>query len=462
MTKPRTRRTRSPHPGVVLLRPDPAGRHTQWRARYEDPDSGRTVKVTIEQLAAPTAETRRDWAIRKARGLAKRRAELESGAPTKTGTGLDAALDRYFEDHEHLRARTLGTYKAAITKLRTWAKRTGLASADDLNRAKLLAFRAELVRAKRHNVKRGGKRGAREATEETRSPWSVNRELRAVRSVLGYLRKAGLLPRITTDDLRDGLERLQAGIERIDYRKPAELQKLLEAALRHDVDTFKATRVEHAEGRGGETQRYKAIAPLLSAAVLTGMRSGELLGLTWDRVDLEALDHDGRTVGEIYVTAASKTHRARTIGLEVSPALRKLLAAMHIANGRPRTGLVFGITAAEMKAAERRLTGEFGAPARCNLQALRRTCGTYLSNAPGIFGAASAYRSAKQLGHSVTVAEKHYVDVARGISREARTLEAAMQIEPQMVKVINRIGSSRPPATLDARSTRAQGGAVTR
>ena len=36
----------------------------------------------------------------------------------------------------------------------------------------------------------------------------------------------------------------------------------------------------------------------------------------------------------------------------------------------------------------------------------------------------------------MAVAEKFYVDVARGISREARTLEAAMQIEKQMERVI--------------------------
>jgi integrase len=424
---------------VVLLKPD-AERRIGWRGRYVDPDSGRTVKETLDG-ALTTAELREDWAIRKAKALALRRLELEGGAPAKTGTGFDAALDRYFSDHEHLRPRTLGTYRSAVAKLRTWARRTSLRSADDLNRARLMSFRAELIREKRHGVKRGGKRGARTETDAKRSPWSVNRELRAVRSVLGYLRKAGLLPRVSTDDLRDGLERLPAGIERIDYRKPHELQKTLEAALRHDADVFAATRAEHAEGRAGETRRYKPIAPLLLTATLTGMRSGELLGLTWDHVDLEALDHDGRAVGEIHVTAASKTHRARTVGLEVSPALRKLLAAMHLAQGRPKAGSVFGLTAGEAKAAERRLLAEYGAPRGCNLQALRRTCGTFLTNAPGIFGAASAYRSAKQLGHSVTIAERHYVDLARGIPREARTLEAAMQIERQAERVIDSVGA---------------------
>jgi hypothetical protein len=107
---------------------------------------------------------------------------------------------------------------------------------------------------------------------------------------------------------------------------------------------------------------------------------------------------------------------------------------MHLKGGGK--GSVFGVTRGEAKTAEKRLREEYGAPAGCNFQALRRTCGTYLTNAPGIFGAASAYRSAKQLGHSVAVAERHYLDVMRGIPREARTLEAAMQIEKHMARVV--------------------------
>ena len=55
------------------------------------------------------------------------------------------------------------------------------------------------------------------------------------------------------------------------------------------------------------------------------------------------------------------------------------------------------------------------------------TCGTYLTCAPAIYGAASAFMSAKRLGHSVTVAEKHYVGIVR-VSPEARTIELAMQV----------------------------------
>ena len=186
------------------------------------------------------------------------------------------------------------------------------------------------------------------------------------------------------------------------------------------------------------------IAPFVAAVLLTGARFAELIELDWSQVDLDALDSEGQTVGEIHVTAATtKTKRPRTIGLEVSPALRKLLSAMHLKGGGK--GSVFRLTRDAAKTAERRLRREFGAPAGCGWQALRRTCGTFLTNSPGVFGAASAFRSAKQLGHSVAVAEKHYVDVLRGIPRDAKTLESAMQIEAQMDRIV---ASASTPAAV--------------
>jgi hypothetical protein len=90
-----------------------------------------------------------------------------------------------------------------------------------------------------------------------------------------------------------------------------------------------------------------------------------------------------------------------------------------------------------IEAARRRLVKPYGAP-RFSWQNLRQTTGTFLTNAPGIFGAASAFMSARQLGHSVAIAEKHYLGVVRGIAREARTLEQAMQIEDLARVVIER------------------------
>ena len=46
--------------------------------------------------------------------------------------------------------------------------------------------------------------------------------------------------------------------------------------------------------------------------------------------------------------------------------------------------------------------------------------------------------------------ERHYLDVARGIPREARRLEAAMQIEAQLKKVTEAV-KNRTPVTLDVK-----------
>ncbi|HEY6723816.1 MAG TPA: hypothetical protein VI197_07280 [Polyangiaceae bacterium] len=307
-------------------------------------------------------------------------------------------------------------------------------SADDLTGPKLLAFRADLVREKRRVHVKGGRRGELKTTEQARSPATVNQELRAIRTILGYLRKCGLLPRLTTDGLRDGLERLKVSHERVDYLKPHELRQLLAAAVRHDAARFTETRAEHAGLIPlGSTWRYEPVAPFVACVLLSGMRRTEALTLEAKQVDLESFDNDGRVVGEIHLTGATKTKRARTLDLAVSPALRELLEAT-LKSKRKR---VFRLTKGTAAAAVKRLIAEYQAPENFGWQMLRRTCGCFLTNAPGIFGAASAYRSAKQLGHSVLVAERHYVDVVRGIPREARTLEHAMQIEAEVQQIID-------------------------
>jgi integrase len=421
------KRHRKRHPGVVLIKPDEK-RRIGWRARYVDPDSGRTVKVSLNP-ALRSADAREDWAARKSREIEKRKLQLEEGAPRATQTGFATALERYFEDHPNLRARTLELYRAAARKLTDWAAAAGVRTGDELVASKLVEFRASLVRApKRVNVK-GGARGEVRETKELRSASTINIELRSTRRILGYLRALGLLARLSADNLRDGLKRLPVDLEEAEHLKPDELQRLLNAALAHDAERFDATRAEHAGLRPpGMTPRHPAIAPLVAVTLLSGMRFGEVIGLDWKQVDLEASDHDGNVIGVIRLTATTKTRRARKVFLDVSPALRDLLAVLRPEGAR---GPVWGgFSRGAAKAAARRLAS-YGAPDGWSWQVLRSSCGTYLTNAPGIYGGSSAYRSAKQLGHSVAVAEKHYVDVLR-VSREAKTLEAAMQIEPQL------------------------------
>lgn len=422
------------HPGVVLIRPEPALR-IGWRARYVDPDSGKTVKESLPRELT-TVEGRESWAVNKAQKLAKRRTELALGARRETGTTLADAVERYFAAHKHLRPNTLSGYRAATDRLLVWAKKTKLESADEITRAVLLELRAALIKQPKRVVVEGGKRGEHENASETRSPAAVNRDLRSLRAVLGYLSELDLLP-LADGDLRRALKRLALTHEHIEYLRPNELHLLLEAALLHDADTYVETREEHAgpgRQRIGTTPKYDPIAPFVAFVLLTGCRFDEAIKLNWSQVDLDALDHEGRPVGEIRLAGAdTKAKKARTIDLGVSPALRTLLAVMRPKDAK---GNVFGLSRATAVAAAKRLRSEYGAPASFTWQALRRTCGTYLTNAPGIFGAASAYRSAKQLGHSVQVAEKHYLGLVRGIPPTATTLEAAMQVETELAKSI--------------------------
>lgn len=442
--KPKRKRKGPKHPGVVLMKPDPE-RRIGWRARFRDPDSGRLVKETLPGDLT-TAEARADWAAVKSKELAQRRLALEGGAVRATGIALKDAIGRYFSAHPHLGARTIEDTQSATTKLLAWARNVGVESADDLTRARLIAFREHLIKQPKHGVARAGKRGQRVPTEQLRKPNTVNGELRKLRTVLRYLRSAELLPKVNNDDLRDALKQLRVIVERVDFLKPAEVKSLIEAALAHDADTFTETRSEHVgQGRRniGTTPKYPAIAPFVLVVLLTGMRLGEALALCWEHVDLDALNNDRKKVGEIHVQGKLvKTLRARTVDLEVSVVLRRLLATLRAkSDGR---GPVFALTEHEVEAAAKRLKAEYGAPKAFTWQCLRRTCDTFLTNAPGIFGAASAYRAAKQLGHSVQVAERHYLGLVRGIPRTARTLEAAMRAEKVMNKVVTAVERRRP------------------
>lgn len=449
-TAARKRRTRSPHPGVVLIRPDVAARQPYWRARYKDPDTGREVKKRLDPLALRTAELRREWCIAKARELAKRRMALESGAPRATGTTITQGVALYFGDHPQLRDKTLVTYRLSTANFEAWTERAHITSLDKVGRPELLRFRAAMLKLPKRTAARRSKRGAKHEHSKTRSIVSVNRDLRAIGTVLNYLRKMGLLPLLTSDDLTDGLERFDEPKVRPEYLRPNELRQLFEAAARHDADVFAETRDEHAGLRSvGSTPKYIPVGPLVAGTLLTGMRLGEATSVTFDEVDLDALDHDGKAVGEIVLPSElTKTKHERVIGLgDVSPGLRALIAARKLAAGGK--GLVFGVGRGEAEAASKRLVREYGAPKRFCWQILRSSCDTYLTNAPGIYGGASAYQAAKRLGHSVTVAESHYFGLVRGIPREARTLEAAMQIEAELRDVIERV--TRPPTNRAAR-----------
>lgn len=411
----KTRATRSAHPGVVLIRPD--SRNPTWRARCEDPDKGKRVKVRLDPLSVgKNAQARRRWAIDRANTIRKRRDELASGAPRMLGTELEAAVGKFYEKNPQLRKRTTEIYKLATDKLLAWAKSSGIRSGDDLNGPKLMAFRDFLQLAPKRADAKGAKRGGKKETDKLRKPGSVNIELRAIKTVLKDLRKRGHLPRVTLENLTDSLKQLPTAKNVTEFLRPDDIARLLKACEKHDAETFALTREEKARGlTQGATLRYQPIRPIILVTLLTGMRFGEVADLDWSEVKLDA--------GEIKLGAdRTKTNHGRVITFEHSPLLAKTLKARHSKKAEGR--LWQSIT--EIKAGAKRLS-KYGAPDDWTWQTLRRTCGTYLANAGGIFGGASAYRSAQMLGHSVAVAEKRYWSVVT-VDKDATTLEAAMGI----------------------------------
>jgi integrase len=413
---------RSPHAGVVLLKP--SGRRVSWRARFEDPDSGKLVFESLDPLALRTAEARRDWGIRKAKALAKRRLELSDGAARKTGVPLADGLTLFFAAKRGLGKSTLAGYTRASEQFQSWCAEVGVSTLDQVTKPRLLEFRDTVTNATRQ-TKEGGQR----------SGFTINRELREVSVLLHWLHERGKLPSCSSDDLRNGLKRIRASVDRIQFLGRGEPARLLQVCLNHDRIVYSETRAEHrGDGTPGSTPRYDLVAPFALTVLLSGMRFSEALSLEWSQVDLGAIGHEGKPVGELYLRAANvKTKRGREVSFDISPSLLDLFTIMKKSASSAR---VFDwLTEDTLNAARKRLKAA-GAPATFSWQALRRTCGTYLTNSPSIHGSASAFHSAKRLGHGVAVAEKHYLGTVKGIPHTAKTIEQAMSIEQEAREVV--------------------------
>ena len=160
------------HPGVTLVKPEPARERIDaktgkvkrsgamgWRARFTDPDSGKTVKRALDRSLRTKAD-REDYACRLSDQLARRRLDLESGASKATGTPFADAIQRYYNAHPNLRPKAVTAYKAGTDKLLCFAKEHRIRTVDHLDRRKLMLFREQIVNEpKRYNAARS-RRGA--------------------------------------------------------------------------------------------------------------------------------------------------------------------------------------------------------------------------------------------------------------------------------------------------------------
>lgn len=423
---------RTRHPGVLLLKPDgwpsppPAGgKNPSWRARHVDPDTGKRRVVTLTPEQARTELTRRAFAVALSAKVRARRDEIRGGSARHAAADLTLAdaFARYFdEDFGRLRSvRTRDAYRKTAEQFVEWARVRGHTRSRDLTKALLADWSTSRSKAERLVAKPGGARGAKTA-RGMRSAATPNKELRQLRAVLRKMRKHDVI-RIGRDEISEALEQEKHEYEQKPILRVRQIAQLIDACVKHDAAVFERTR----DGRK-DTPRHKPILPVILFFLLTGMRPEEAVppnlinmrtgkpaeGVAWSDVDLDE--------GKIHIRAAVAKHgHKRDISLGHSPLLASLLRSER-SSGR----ILGGYTEDEIGAAIKRLVADYGSPV-FTLRTLRRTCGTFLTCAPGIFGAAAAYMSARQLGHSTAVAEKHYTGVVK-IPHDARTTEAAMQI----------------------------------
>jgi len=313
--KRKTRRTRSPHPNVVCIAPDKT--HASFRARYRDPDTGKTVK---ERLVLHVDSTDRRVLERAAREaciaishrLEARRQELMRGAPRATDMTIAEGLERFFATRARLRPKTIRCYRLVEARFLAWAKDRNLTLLSELDRPTLTQFSADL--APLPSPKQG------RVTGGELDVTSLNNYRKWSRTIFGGLYDLDLLPRVrSTDDLRRAFRLSEEDTENITFLTPTTVRQTLRAALARDTNYRRRS--------------AELIAPFVAFQLLSGARPSESLALEWPSVnwDRDEIDMLARYV---------KTHAARTIELSVSPMLRELLRAMYERSGG--AGRIFG------------------------------------------------------------------------------------------------------------------------
>lgn len=379
---------RSKHPGVKIVKRTRADGTVDYYARFREPFVGKWRDVNLARRNCTSAIQRQRWCEAKSKELAR---QLDGGA-TRAMTWAEA-VDHYMAACDAtLRPNTINAYRADVRRLVAWLSQRGATLPVHLRADMLYAWRASTLEAR---------------------PSTINTKLARAKAALTHWRRLGVLS-LSSDEIADSLRRVRSPQDPPRCLSRGEIKQLLAAVEAHDSACFDLTREGYTDEPRHESSRL-----LVWLLLLTGMRLSEALTLTWPQVDLLSTQH-----GTIHLTSATKNKKARTVDLAVCPSLsRELLRS------KTRSDYVLGAHWHRSGVPKRmlaRLRDDYDAPA-CTWKDLRSTCASYLVNAPGIWGAASAYRTARQLGHSVEVSERHYMGLVN-VPRKAATLEEAMSI----------------------------------
>lgn len=390
MTEQRAPRRSRRHRGVRLLTLADGRNVARWR----DPVTGAQRQEGLDRLGLTTERARTEWAVRKVAELEKARFAASLALVDAEPVTIAEAIAS-FDRAKPVAAATRSARKRPLEAFRDFCARAGLRRTDELTIRRLLPLRDEI------------------ANDSTRKESTRNQWLGVLGAFLRFINERDLVPLLPLEKVRLLVRPIDQPREAIRFLRPAELRAVIAAAVASD--------------ELGIRQR-RPVAGFVLALFLTGCRYAELAGLRWNEVDFAA--------DEIRLPAGrTKTRTERAIAFGPTPALRALLQAMHKRGAAPDS-LVFdplwheGVWKDHLARLERESGVTFTA------HTLRRTAGTYLACAPGVFGGASVWLAAKRLGHSVAIAEKHYAGALSGLPADARTLEAAAGVEDLAERIV--------------------------
>jgi integrase len=322
---------------------------------------------------------------------------------------LEDVGEEWLAAQHHLRPRTRQLYRTALD--RHIYPRLGRRRIGEVNPDRIAAFILELEQA--------GLAG-----------WTIRGILTPLGRILGYAARRGLIPDNPIRRLERG-ERPTTVRREFRMLRPDEIDALLRAA----------------------TPSYRAI---LATAIFTGLRQGELLGLTWADIDFgEAVVHVRRQLDRTGERTAPKTAKASR-DVILMPSLAKLLREHKLASahsqahdpvfatlmGRPmhfRNVTRRGLAAAVAKAG---LATE-GEP-RLRFHDLRH-CFASLLIAQGL----NVVFISRQLGHA---SPSFTLDVYGGLfDRAEHGRRATEGLEAAFAATLSRPTERRIPASLDPR-----------
>lgn len=362
-------------------------------ARWTDPITKKQVQRDLAPLGLTNAERRRLWAIEKATELRALKAQVAVGNAAPARVTIEKAQADYLATFGNV--NTVGAKVPPLGSVAEHLAARGVVDVQDITGPALAAWG--------DHVRRPGS----EHKVSTR-----NWHLMAVAAWLRWCRRRGHLPRVSDDQIKDALKRQKAARDPIEILQPAQVKRLLRACLAHDADG------------------HKAIAPLALVILCTGMRFSEAEGLTWREVDLAE-----RTIK--LSSSRTKTATSRTITMVECPLALDVLRALRMRGG----DRVFPELSREIAEGGRDRTHDKYSAPTWTWHMLRRTCGS-LSVCSGLHGGAGAFLVAKRLGHSLAVAERHYLGAMVNLPKDATSIEQAGGFEAEAREVLRAVGGA--------------------